>query len=148
MDTKKQLRKSYQRKFDLLKANIIEKPVQGWIKTIRIFFGMTTTQLAQRLDLNQSRIVRMEQNEKNVKISTMEKIAESLNCDFVYTFIPKENIDEIIYKQARKKALEILNKVNTNMGLENQLSISDETLEELIQNLINGKIARIWDEKE
>ncbi len=147
MNTKKQLRKSYQKKFDLLKPNIIERPNQGWIKTIRDFFGTTTTQLAKRLGISQSRIVRLEKNEKNIKISTMEKIADALNCDFVYAFVPRENIDEIIYNQAKKKALEILNKVNTNMGLENQLSNNDKTLEELIQDLISGNIARIWDEE-
>ena len=147
MDTKKHFRKSYQKKFDLLKANIIEMPSQGWIKTIRNFFGMTTVQLAKRLDINQSRIVRMEKNEKNIKISTMERIADALNCDFFYTFIPRKNIDEIIHSQAKKKALKILNKVNTNMGLENQLSENNDMLEELIQELINGNIARLWDEE-
>ena len=147
MDTKKQLRKSYKKKFDLLKPNIIEKPSQGWIKTIRKILGMTTIQLAKRLGINQSRIVRMEQNENNLKISTLEKIADALNCDFVYMFVPKEDIDEVIYNQAQKKALKIFNKVNTNMGLENQLSINNETLEELIQNLINVNITRIWDEE-
>ena len=71
MNTKKTFRKSFQKKFNLLKQCIIERPIQGWIKTIREFFGMTTTQLAKKLDISQSRIVRMEQNEKNIKISTM-----------------------------------------------------------------------------
>lgn len=148
MNTKKTFRKSFQKKFDLLKQCIIERPIQGWIKTIREFFGMTTTQLAKKLDISQSRIVRMEQNEKNIKISTMERIADALNCDFVYAFVPKENIENVIYNQAKKKALEILNKVNTNMVLENQLSNNDETLEELIQELVNGNTARIWDTEE
>ena len=147
MNTKKTFRKSFQKKFDLLKQSIIERPIQGWIKTIREFFGMTTTQLAKKLDISQSRIVRMEQNEKNIKISTMERIADALNCDFIYTFVPRENINDVIYNQAKKKALEILNNVNTNMGLENQLSNDSETLDELIQELINGNIAKIWDTK-
>ena len=58
MDSKKQIRKSYQKKFDLFKKNITEIPSQGWVGTIRDFFGMTTTQLAQRLGVSQSRIVR------------------------------------------------------------------------------------------
>ncbi len=147
MNTNKTLRKTYQKKFEQLKQHIIEKPIQGWIKTIRNFFGMTTAQLAKRLNISQSRIVRMEQNEKNIKISTMERIADALNCDFVYTFVPRKNINDVIYNQAKKKALEILNNVNTNMGLENQLSNDTETLDELIQELINGNIARIWDTK-
>ena len=147
MNITKQLRKSYQKKFDLLKQNIIERPAQGWIKTIRDFFGMTTTQLARKLNINQSRIVRMEKNEKNIKLSTLERIADALNCDFIYAFVPRENVEQIIYNQAKKKALKMLDKVNINMGLESQLSDNNETLEELIQNLINGNIARVWDEQ-
>ena len=103
MDNKKLLRRSYQKKFDTFKKVLIEKPPQGWLKTIREFFGMTTTQLAQRLGVAQPRIVNLEKNEKNTKISTMERIADALNCDFVYAFIPRENIDNIIYNQAKKK---------------------------------------------
>ena len=147
MDGKKQLRKSYQKKFDLFKKNIMEIPSQGWVKTIRDFFGMTTTQLAKRLNVSQSRIVRIEQNEKNTKISTMERIAEAINCEFVYAFVPREKIDDIIYNQAKKKALKILNKVNTNMVLENQLTQNNDTLDELIQELLNNNLSRIWNEE-
>ena len=147
MDGKKQLRKSYQKKFDLFKKNIMEIPSQGWVRTIRDFFGMTTTQLAKRLNVSQSRIVRIEQNEKNTKISTMERIAEAMNCEFVYAFVPREKIDDIIYNQAKKKALKILNKVNTNMVLENQLTQNNDTLDELIQELLNNNLSRIWDEE-
>jgi len=146
MDNRKLLRRSYQKKFNEFKKVLIERPPQGWLKTIREFFGMTTTQLAKRIGVAQPRIVNLEKNEKNTKISTMERIADALNCDFVYAFIPRENIDNIIYNQAKKKALKILNKVNANMNLENQLSKNNELLEDLINELLNDNIARIWDE--
>lgn len=148
MDNKKILRRSYQKKFDALKKVIITRPPQGWLKTIREFLGMTTTQLAKRLEISQPRIVAMEKNERNVKISTMEKIADVLNCDFSYAFVPRENIDDIIYNQAKKKAKKILDKVNKNMGLENQLAKTDDLLKDIIEELLDGNIARIWDEDE
>ncbi len=147
MDSKKLLRKSYQKKFDLMKKAAIERPTQGWLKTIREFLGMTTTQLAKKINVAQPRVINLEKNEKNTKISTMERIADALNCDFVYAFIPRENIDDIIYNQAKKKALKILNRVNKNMGLENQLSDNEDTLEEVIKELLDNNIARIWDEE-
>lgn len=148
MDNKKILRRSYQKKFDLFRKAMIARPQQGWLKTIREFLGMTTTQLAKRLEISQPRIVAMEKNERNVKISTMERIADTLNCDFSYAFIPRENIDDIIYNQAKKKAQKILNKVNKNMGLENQLAKTDDLLKDIIEELLNGNIARVWDEDE
>ena len=147
MDNKKILRRSYQKKFDLFRKAIIARPQQGWLKTIREFLGMTTTQLAKRLEISQPRIVAMEKNERNVKISTMERIADVLNCDFSYAFVPRENIDDIIYNQAKKKAKKILDKVNKNMGLENQLVKTDDLLKDIIEELLDGNIARIWDEE-
>lgn len=147
MDNKKILRRSYQKKFDAFKKAIIERPTQGWLKTIREFLGMTTTQLAKKINVTQPRVINLEKNERNTKISTMERIADALNCDFVYAFVPRENIDDIIYNQAKKKALKILNKVNTNMSLENQLTNSDELVEDLIKDLLDDNISRIWDEE-
>ena len=148
MDNKKILRRSYQKKIDTLRKAIITRPQQGWLKTIREFLGMTTTQLAKRLEISQPRIIAMEKNERNVKISTMERIADTLNCDFSYAFVPRENIDDIIYNQAKKKAQKILDKVNKNMGLENQLVKTDDLLKDIIEELLDGNIARIWDEDE
>ncbi len=147
MNNKKILRRSYQKKFDLFRKVMIARPQQGWLKTIREFLGMTTTQLAKRLEISQPRIIAMEKNERNVKISTMERIADTLNCDFSYAFVPRENIDDIIYNQAKKKAKKILNKVNKNMGLENQLAKTDDLLKDIIEELLDGNIARIWDEE-
>ena len=147
MDNKKLLRRSYQKKFDALKKVIIDRPPQGWLKTIREFLGMTTTQLAKKINVTQPRVINLEKNEKNTKISTMERIADALNCDFVYAFIPRENIDDIIYNQAKKKALKILNKVNTNMSLENQLTDTNELTEDIIKELLDDNISRIWDEE-
>lgn len=147
MDNKKLLRRLYQKKFDALKKFVIERPPQGWLKTIREFLGMTTTQLAKKIGVTQPRVVGLEKNEKNTKISTMERIADALNCDFVYAFVPRKNIDDIIYNQAKKKAIKILNKVNANMVLENQLSYDEEILEDLIKELLHDNIARIWDEE-
>ena len=146
MNIKKQLIKSYQKKFDKFKKTVMEKPLQGWIKTIRELLGMTTIQFSKKLKISQPRLVFMEKNEKNLKLSTMEKIADELNCDFVYALVPREKINNIIYNRAKQKALQIITKVNNNMSLENQLSENKEILEETIEDLLNKKITRIWDD--
>lgn len=147
MNNQNLFRRSYQKKFDAFKNSIITIPPQGWIKTIREFFGMTTSQFAQKIDVSQPRVINMEKNEKNIKISTMERIADSINCEFIYAFIPRENIKNIHYNQAKKTAIRILNKVNKNMELENQFVKNNELLEDLIQELLNGNISKIWEEE-
>ena len=78
----------------------------------------------------------------------MERIADALNCDFFYAFVPRENIDDIIYNQAKKKAQKILEKVNKNMSLENQLANTDDLLNDIIKELLDGNTTKIWDESD
>ncbi|MBO6086774.1 mobile mystery protein A [bacterium] len=139
------IKRKYQKYFEKFNDVITEIPQQGWIKTIREIFGMTTCQFAKKINVSQPRVINIEKNEKNLKISTMERIADCLNCKFVYAFIPRENIDKVIYNQAKKKAISILKKVNRNMELENQSVQSDEILEDIIKDLLNDNITRIWD---
>lgn len=148
MNNKKLLRRFYDKKFHQIREilAITDKPAQGWIKTMREILGITMAQLANQLKITQPRVANMEKNEQNLKISTLEKIADALNCKFVYMFIPNDRIEYILYEQAKKKALKILNKVNQNMSLENQLANTDEILEDLIQDLLANNLTRIWDE--
>lgn len=127
-----------------LAKNIIPKG-KSWIETIRESIGMTALQLAKRLGVSQPRISVMEKNEKNLKISTMEKIAESINCDFVYYFKPKTSFQDFVGNQARRKAEEILKTVNLNMALEDQKIAEQEAVEDMMSDFINNNTKRIWD---
>ncbi|MDR1123171.1 MAG: mobile mystery protein A [Elusimicrobiota bacterium] len=124
-----------------------EIPSQGWIRTVREALGMTTAQLARRAGVSQARIVYLEKNENNLKVSTLNKIAGALNCAFVYCLIPESRIESIVEKQAQKKALELMQKTNRNMAMEDQLSDIDETLGDLTNKLLDKNISRIWDDK-
>ncbi len=122
-----------------------QPPKQGWISAVRRALGMTAKQLAERVGLSQPRIAKMELNENNLKISTMKKIAEGLDCNFVYGFVPKSSLQETIKRQARKKAEAILSSVNTNMALEDQLVDDPHILTDMADEMIAKNIRRIWD---
>ena len=122
-----------------------QPPKQGWISDVRQALGMTAKQLAERVGLSQPRIAKMELNENNLKISTMKKIAEGLDCNFVYGFVPKSSLQETIKRQARKKAEAILSSVNTNMALEDQLVDDPHILTDMADEMIAKNIRRIWD---
>ena len=124
-----------------------QPPKQGWISAVRQALGMTAKQLAERVGLSQPRIAKMELNENNLKISTMKKIAEGLDCDFVYGFVPKSSLQETINRQARKKAEAILSNVNTNMALEDQLADDPNILTDVADEMIAKNIKRIWDKQ-
>lgn len=118
---------------------------KSWIGTIREAIGMTALQLAKRLGVTQPRISAMEKNEKNMKISTMEKVAASIDCDFVYYFKPKKSFQNFVENQARKKAEEILKTVNLNMALEDQKIAEKEAIEDMVTDFINNNTKQIWD---
>ena len=124
--------------------NIIPKG-SSWINTVREAIGMTAVQLAKRLGVTQPRIARMEVNEENLKLCTMKKVAEAMNCDFVYYFKPKTTFQDIVQNQAMKKAEEILLGVNLNMALENQDIRTKEAIDDMSDDFISGNTKRIWD---
>lgn len=140
-----QIRALDKKTFDLKSAkNIVPQP-SGWIKTVREAIGMTVSQLATRLGVTQPRITKMESNENNLKLSTMKKAAEAMNCEFVYYFKPKTTFQNLVDEQAQKKAEEVLKTVNVNMALENQEIAEDEAVKDFASDLINTKIKQIWD---
>ena len=124
--------------------NIVPKG-SGWINTVREALGMTAVQLAKRLGVTQPRIAKLESNEENLKLSTMKKVAEALDCEFVYYFKPKTTFQDIVQNQAKKKAEEILLGVNLNMALENQDIQTQETVNDMTNDFVNENTKRIWD---
>ena len=130
---------------DLKSAKNIVPQSSGWIKTVREAIGMTVSQLAARLGVTQPRITKMEFNEDNLKLSTMKKAAEAMNCEFVYYFKPRTTFQNLVDEQAQKKAVEVLKTVNENMALENQEIAEDEAVKDFASDLINTKIKQIWD---
>ena len=124
--------------------NIVSQP-SAWIKTVREAIGMTVSQLAARLGVTQPRITKMESNEDNLKLLTMKKAAEAMNCEFVYYFKPRTTFQNLVDEQAQKKAAEVLKTVNVNMALENQEIAEDEAVKDFASDLINTKIKQIWD---
>lgn len=130
---------------ELKSANNIIPHGSGWINTVRETIGMTAIQLAKRLGVSQPRITKMETNEENLKLSTMKKTAEAMNCEFVYYFKPKTTFQNLVEEQSQKKAAEILKSVNINMALEDQEISADENIKDFATDLINSKIKQIWE---
>ena len=126
-----------------LSNNIVPRN-KGWINSVREAIGMTALQLAKRLGVTQPRIVAMEKNEDNLKLSTFKKVAQAMNCEFVYYFKPKTSLQKIVEDQAVVKASEIYKDVNLNMSLEAQGISVEEAVNDLAQDFINNKTKQIW----
>ena len=51
------------------------------VRSLREKAGISQAELARRLDVNQSRVVRLEQQGSEVKLSTLRRVAEACGLD-------------------------------------------------------------------
>ena len=145
---REQLDASLHRLSPLLEVN---PPQKGWIRAIRDALGMPARQLANRLGVTQQAVNRIEKEELSgsVTISTMRRIAESLDCVFVYGFVPRKSLEETIARQAKKVAIQRLTQASQTMSLEKQALSSKENqqiLLDLVDDLIRTHPSNLWDE--
>jgi predicted DNA-binding mobile mystery protein A len=127
----------------------VTAPPKGWIRAIRDALGMTAKQLANRLGVAQQAVARIEKEELagSVTIKTMRRIAECLDCVFVYGFVPRTSLEETVARQAKQVATQRLTQASQTMSLENQaLSRSDneQALSNLVDELIRTLPSTLW----
>lgn len=120
------------------KATLSTMPGNGWIKSIRESLGMSTAELSKKVGIDQSRISRIENAETDgdVKLSTLMRIAESLDMQFVYAFVPHESLESMVQKQARQIALKRMKRLNNTMRLEDQ-ELSDEQKKHALKDMVD-----------
>lgn len=125
-------------KLEILKPiKKVQRPIKGWIRAIRSTLGMTTAQLAIKVGVSQPRIVHIEQSELlgEIKISTMQKIADGLEMDFFYGFIPRKSLENVVREKATQIAKERMKRVGHTMALESQ-DISNQKKEEMLKKIV------------
>ncbi len=122
----------------------MQPPQTGWIRAIRETLGMTARQLAKRLNVSPPRITRLEADEIEGKLTlnTLKRTAESLDCVFIYGFVPKTSLENLVKTQAAKMAKEQIKYVSHTMQLENQ-KLSPELLKQEIE-IATEELLREW----
>ena len=136
---KKILREQLDKKmFPLRKAVESGATSFGWIKAIREALGMSTSQLGKRVGIDQSRISRLENSEVdgNIKLSSLQNIARGLEMEFVYGFVPRASLEDMVRDQARKIAMERMKRLNHTMALELQ-ELSDEDKKSALKDMVD-----------
>lgn len=144
---REQLEAALQHLGPLRRVNI---PPKGWIRAIRDGLGMTARQLASRLGIAQQAVARIEKDELtgSVKIKTMKRIAECLDCKFVYGFVPCSSLEDTIRKQAQMLALKRLSQASQTMLLENQVlsdKENEKVLSQIVEELVETLPSYFWD---
>lgn len=138
MSVKDTVRKQYVRIVDDAAQRLhgVRKPPEGWLATLRKALGMSGAQVAARMGVSRNAIYQAERNERDsaITIAQMRKIADAMDCDFVYAVVPKGTIGDVIQAQARRKAEARIRRAGAHMALELQ-SLSEKQMKQRIDDL-------------
>ncbi len=151
-EDRKTARKHLDNKLTTLNKINLDQPPRGWIRAIRESLGMTTVQLGKRLGVSQPRAVAIEKAEKNgvIKIETLRRAAEALDCHLVYTLVPNSSLENSVKRRAESLVKKRMDITRHSMSLEAQsVDPADEKiqLEKLIQKALNTVSSKIWDDE-
>jgi predicted DNA-binding mobile mystery protein A len=127
----------------------LARPPRGWIKAIREALGMTTAQLARRMEISQPGVVMLERSEASgtIKLDTLQRAAAALNCHLVYALVPNEPLESMVLQRARQLALRHLDAIEHTMRLENQEVEDRAARKRQLDTMIDQINARtLWDE--
>lgn len=120
-------------------------PVHGWIRAIREALGMSSVQLARRMNIKQSTAFRIEQSEARgkIEIDTLRRAAQALDCTLIYALVPNKPLEKIVHERARAVVLKQLAPIEHSMALEDQrVDLTEGQVEDMIRDLGPRKL---WD---
>ena len=120
-------------------------PKQGWVRTIRKALGMTIKQLAKRLQVTPSRVVKIEMSEHDgaVTLHTMQTVAEAMDCVFVYQFLPRSGLEAMLRERAKTIAAQQLNRTAHTMDLEAQ-AVQPDWLRSQTRDVESALLSKSW----
>ncbi len=114
---------------------------------------MGGSQLAKRLGVSAPRVTRIEHDELTgaLTMATLRRVAEAMQCQFVYALVPRTTLEEIVRAQARRGAEERMKRVSHSMMLEAQaLNKREEqrAIDRLVEQLVRELPADLWKDRE
>jgi predicted DNA-binding mobile mystery protein A len=127
------------------------RPSGGWIRAIRESLGMTTTQLAKRIGVGQSRVIDIQKAEisNSITLDSLRRSAQAMGCELVYALIPRKPLDTMVEDQAALHAKQLIKITGHTMRLEDQGldSLSEqEQLDRLTKEIAKSSSSKIWNE--
>ena len=146
------VRDEYRSKMDqLIDLDKINRPKEGWIRTLRKALGMSSPQLAVRLEMSKSQASQMERMEveDRITLKQLRRVAEAFDCDLVYALVPRKSVAAMVGDRARLKAQRLVNKTDIQMKLEAQ-QLSNEQLQNQIEieaeRLVRDMPRNLWED--
>ena len=81
-------------------------PRCGWVKTVRLALGMSSTALAARTGMTAQGVRKLEQAEatRSISLNTLAKLADGLDCEVHYMFVPRTSLVEQVLRRTHEVA--------------------------------------------
>jgi predicted DNA-binding mobile mystery protein A len=129
----------------------ITPPPTGWIKAVRTALGITLQQLGNKIAITKQSLQDIERRERegSVTIKTLKDVANALDMELVYGFVPRDgSLDALIDRKAKELATQIVLRTSKTMQLEEQQN-SPQRLQKAIEEraaAIKNEMPKIlWD---
>jgi transcriptional regulator with XRE-family HTH domain len=73
-------------------ASVLTRDKRGWLRTVRQMEAVPLREIAGRLGVLKREVLRLEAAEESGRITLgrLREVASALDCEVVYTFLPKE----------------------------------------------------------
>lgn len=123
------------------------RPHAGWVRAIREALGMSSEDLARRMNVSAVAVIKLEDRERRAAatLGALERAADALDCDVVYALVPRRPLTEQVQRRAEAVARAELAPTLTSMHLEEQ-GLEAEQVQEVIADrvveLMNDR--RLW----
>jgi predicted DNA-binding mobile mystery protein A len=125
-------------------------PKGGWVKSIRQAIGMSTTQLAKKLDITRQSVTEIEQREASgtITLNTLSDTANAMDLQLFYILIPKDgSLELLIDRKANELATIIVSRTSHSMKLEGQENSPKKIKENIVQRtnqIKNESLKNLW----
>ncbi len=101
-----------------------------------------------RMRVDPSRVGQIERAETTgaVQLSTLSRAAEAMNCEVVYVLVPREPLEEMVWRQALERAAAELDSFSAADFVNQDPSIEDEARFEQVEALAYSLVDRrgLW----
>ena len=124
-------------------------PVGKQVYMLRSALGVSQNQLAKKMGTGQRAIVRLEKEEGDPQVSTLKRIAESLNCELIIRFVPKMELEKFLKEKAKTKAEKLIKMSTVSANIELQKpskNIIQSEINRLAEEILHKKRSSLWEE--
>lgn len=103
---------------------------------------MSSRDLSKRLGVSPARVGQLERGEVDgsIRLSTLRRLAAALDCELLYVFVPNEPLEEMVRRQALRKAAEDVRLRVTDARPEDQAVVA-----QLLAELVGARVVELID---